>query len=149
MNDDARNHEREDATVSKAYYLTFMCGSTCFGRVRLSTLNTIYKQRLETPCELHLLFRYHRQTLNSRTSSRVMFPNSYFLLFFTCKFFSKHFRSLFEIPYFTIQINQPTRCNSFTTSLFDSIYLPDHDQQRSKRHAPTVKPEAPSAAVRS
>ena len=27
--------------------------------------------------------------------------------------------------------------------------LPDHDQQRSNRHAPTVKPEAPSAVVRS
>jgi hypothetical protein len=27
--------------------------------------------------------------------------------------------------------------------------LPDHDQQRSNRHAPTVKPEAPSAIVRS
>jgi hypothetical protein len=25
--------------------------------------------------------------------------------------------------------------------------LPDHDQQRSNRHAPTVKPEAPSAVV--
>jgi len=28
-------------------------------------------------------------------------------------------------------------------------YLPEHDQQRSNRHAPTVKPEAPSAVVRS
>jgi hypothetical protein len=27
--------------------------------------------------------------------------------------------------------------------------LADHDQQRSNRHAPTVKPEAPSAVVRS
>jgi len=27
--------------------------------------------------------------------------------------------------------------------------LPDHDQQRSNHHAPTVKPEAPSATVRS
>jgi len=27
--------------------------------------------------------------------------------------------------------------------------LPDHDQQRSNRHAPTVKPEAPIAVVRS
>jgi len=27
--------------------------------------------------------------------------------------------------------------------------LPDDDQQRSKHHAPTVKPEAPSAVVRS
>ena len=27
--------------------------------------------------------------------------------------------------------------------------LPDHDQQRSNRHAPTVKPETPSAVVRS
>jgi len=25
--------------------------------------------------------------------------------------------------------------------------LPDHDQRRSNRHAPKVKPEAPSAAV--
>jgi len=27
--------------------------------------------------------------------------------------------------------------------------LTDHDKQRSNRHAPTVKPEAPSAVVRS
>jgi hypothetical protein len=27
--------------------------------------------------------------------------------------------------------------------------LPDHDQQRSNRHVPAVKPEAPSAVVRS
>jgi hypothetical protein len=27
--------------------------------------------------------------------------------------------------------------------------LPDHDQQHSNRYAPTVKPEAPSAVVRS
>jgi len=29
------------------------------------------------------------------------------------------------------------------------VGLADHDQQRSNRHAPTVKPEAPSAVVRS
>jgi len=29
------------------------------------------------------------------------------------------------------------------------INPPDHDQQRSNRHAPAVKPEAPSAVVRS
>jgi len=29
------------------------------------------------------------------------------------------------------------------------VLWPDHDQQRSNRHAPTVKPEAPSAVVRS
>jgi hypothetical protein len=28
-------------------------------------------------------------------------------------------------------------------------YRPDHAQQRSNRHAPTVKPETPSALVRS
>jgi len=28
-------------------------------------------------------------------------------------------------------------------------HLPDHDQQRSNRHASTVKPEAASAVVRS
>ena len=84
----------------------------------------------------------------------------------------------------SIQINQPTRCNSFTSLLLDIYvwlnmfrallrpssgaynctrslwfcrwsvavwagYLPDHDQQHSKRQAPTVKPEAPSAVVRS
>jgi len=27
--------------------------------------------------------------------------------------------------------------------------VPDHDQQRSNRHNPAIKPEAPSAAVRS
>jgi len=29
------------------------------------------------------------------------------------------------------------------------VVVKDHDQQRSNRHAPTVKPEAPSAVVRS
>jgi len=29
------------------------------------------------------------------------------------------------------------------------VNWPDHDQQRSNRHAPTVKPEAPTAVVRS
>ena len=87
----------------------------------------------------------------------------------------------------TIQINQPTRCNSFTSLLLD-VYVwlnmfwaplrpssgayncisslwfyrwsvvvaallvvvwPDHDQQRSNHHAPTVKPEAANAVVRS
>jgi len=35
-----------------------------------------------------------------------------------------------------------------TTALEASGYsLPDHDQQRSIHHSPTVKPEAPSAVV--
>jgi len=89
--------------------------------------------------------------------------------------------------HYTIQINQPTRCNSFTSLLLD-VYVwlkmfraplrpssgaykstrrlwfyhwsvavgaflvvvwPDLDQQRSNSHAPTVKPKAPSAVVRS
>ena len=87
-----------------------------------------------------------------------------------------------SVHHHTIQINQPTRCNSFTSLLLDvyvwfntfraplrpssgaynctrSLWfyrwsvvgrgLPDHDQQRSNRHAPAVKPEAPSAVVRS
>jgi len=29
------------------------------------------------------------------------------------------------------------------------VNVPDHNQQRSNRRAPTVKPEAPSAVVRS
>ena len=37
----------------------------------------------------------------------------------------------------------------FTATWRYSLYMPDHDQQRSNRHAPTVKPEAPSAVVRS
>jgi len=84
-----------------------------------------------------------------------------------------------SVHHHTIQINQPTRCNSFTGLLLDvyvwlnmfrasprlsseaynctsSIWfyrwreaadLPDHDQQRSSRFPPTVKPEAPSAVV--
>jgi len=83
--------------------------------------------------------------------------------------------------YINIQINQPTRYNSFTSLLLDVfvwlnmfltplrpssgeynctrsgwsvvghglVSLQDHDQQRSNRHAPTVKTEAPSAVVRS
>ena len=102
-----------------------------------------------------------------------------------------------ELGYW-IQINQPTRCNNFTSLLLDvyvwlnmfraprrpssgaynctrSLWfyrwsvvgsgqagyaeaesvtpsphnLSDHDQQRSNRHSPTVKPEVPSAVVRS
>jgi hypothetical protein len=92
-----------------------------------------------------------------------------------------------SVHHHTIQINQPTRCNSFTSLLHD-VYVwlnkfrallrpssgaydctrslrfyrwsvavgallvvvwSDHDQKRSNRHAPTVKPEAPSAVVRS
>jgi hypothetical protein len=36
--------------------------------------------------------------------------------------------------------------SGFTVAAWRSA---DHDQQRSNRHAPTVKPEAPSAVVRS
>jgi len=86
-----------------------------------------------------------------------------------------------------IQINQPTRCSSFTSLLLDIymwlnmfqasprpspgaynytrslwfyrrkeaarallvVFWPDHDQQRSSRFLPTVKPEAPSVVVSS
>jgi len=70
-----------------------------------------------------------------------------------------------EIYMHSIQINQPTRGNSFTSLLLDvcvwlnmfraplrpssGYNLPDHNQQRSNRHSSTVKPEAPSAVVRS
>jgi hypothetical protein len=81
---------------------------------------------------------------------------------------------------FMIQINQPTRCNNFTSLLLDvNVWLnvfrvllrpssgaynctkshwfyrwsvvvwPDHDQQCSNHHAPSVEPEAPSPVVRS
>jgi hypothetical protein len=50
----------------------------------------------------------------------------------------------------TIQINQPTRCNNFSSLLLD-VYVqlnqPDHDQQHCYHHAPTVKPEAATAVV--
>jgi len=41
------------------------------------------------------------------------------------------------------------RTNAIGASGFTVGYLPDHDQQRSNRHSPTVKPEAPIAVVRS
>jgi len=46
----------------------------------------------------------------------------------------------------TIQINQPTRCNNFSSLLLD-VNRPDHDQQHCYHHAPTVKPEAATAVV--
>ena len=85
-----------------------------------------------------------------------------------------------SVHHHTVQINQPIRCNSFTSLLLDvyvwlnmfraplrpssgaynctrSLWfyrwsvvgrgLQDHDQQRSSRFSPTVKPEAPSAVV--
>jgi len=79
-----------------------------------------------------------------------------------------------SVHHHTIQIIQPTRSNSFTSLLFD-VYVwlnlfrasprpssgaynctrrlwlvavwPEHDQKRSNRCSPTVKPEAPSAVV--
>jgi hypothetical protein len=98
----------------------------------------------------------------------------------------------FDVPksvrHHTLQINQPTRCNSFTSLLLDIyvqlnmfqlpphpssgaynytrslwfyhwrvavgallvvVWRVDYDQQLSNRHAPTAKPDAPSAVVRS
>jgi hypothetical protein len=46
----------------------------------------------------------------------------------------------------TIQINQPTGCNNFSSLLLD-VNWPDHDQQHCYHHAPTVKPEAATAVV--
>jgi hypothetical protein len=40
----------------------------------------------------------------------------------------------------SIKINQPTRCNNFSSLLLD-------DQQHCYHHAPTVKPEAATAVV--
>jgi len=61
-----------------------------------------------------------------------------------------------SVHHHTIQTIQPTRCKSFT-SLLLNVYvwlnivvgrgLADHDQQRSSRFSPTVKPEASSAVV--
>jgi hypothetical protein len=52
-----------------------------------------------------------------------------------------------------IQILKPTKCSSFTSVVgrgrADLADLSDHDQQRSSRFSPTVKPEAPSEVVRS
>ena len=76
-----------------------------------------------------------------------------------------------SVRHHTIQINQPTTCNNFTSLLLDVYvwlnmfqasprpssaaynctrslwYLPDHDQQRSNRPSLTVIPEAPSAVI--
>jgi hypothetical protein len=100
------------------------------------------------------------------------------------------FDVLNSVHHYTIEVNQPTICNIFTSLLLD-IYLwlnmflapfrpsleaynctrsswfyrwrvagetllvvawqfnlPDHDQKRSNRHSPTVKPGAPSAFLR-
>jgi len=62
----------------------------------------------------------------------------------------------------TIQINQPTRCNNFSSLLFD-VYVqlnmfrassrriwagrPNHDEQHCYHHAPVVKPGAATAVV--
>jgi hypothetical protein len=56
-----------------------------------------------------------------------------------------------------IQINQPTRCNNFTSLLLDVMLVvigptgparPGHDQQYCYHHTPTVKPEAATAVVK-
>ena len=46
----------------------------------------------------------------------------------------------------SIQINQPTRCNNFSSLLLD-VNRPDHDQQHCYHHAPTVKPEDVTAVI--
>jgi hypothetical protein len=46
-----------------------------------------------------------------------------------------------SVHYHTFQINQPTRCNNFSSLLLD------HDQHHCYHHAPTVKPEAATAVV--
>jgi hypothetical protein len=75
---------QQDATVSQVYYLTFMCGSKCFGR---------------------LPAHHQERTIALRASG--------------------------------------------LTILLSFYNLPDHDHNRSSRFSPTVKPEAPSAVVRS
>jgi len=78
-----------------------------------------------------------------------------------------------SVHHHTFQINQPTRCNNFSSLLLDVYsYIqpnmfrprptallpphcngktrdnwPDHDQQHCYHHAPTVKPEAATAFV--
>jgi hypothetical protein len=78
---------QQDATVSQVDYLTFMCGSTCLGRL------SVHHQECTTALEA----------------------------------------SGFTVGALLVVVWQ--------------VILPDHDQQRSNRHAPTVKPEAPSAVV--
>jgi hypothetical protein len=78
---------QQDATVSQVYYLTFMCGSTCFGR----------------------LSAHHQERTTALGASG------------------------FTAGVLLVVVWQ--------------VNLPDHDQQRSNRQAPVVKPEAPSAVV--
>ena len=76
---------QQDATVSQVHYLTFMCVSTCFGR----------------------LSAHYQERTNALGASG-----------------------------FTVGAWELERCWSWS-----------HDQQLSNHHAPTVKPEAPSAVV--
>jgi len=57
-----------------------------------------------------------------------------------------------DVYIFTIQINQPTKCNNFSSLLLDvciqlNMLLPDQDQQYCYHQAPTVKPDAATAVV--
>jgi hypothetical protein len=65
--------------------------------------------------------------------------------------FGNKFEVCKSVYHHTMQINQPTRCNNFSSLLLD-VYLqlnirPDHDQQHCYHHAPKVKPEAATAVV--
>jgi hypothetical protein len=51
------------------------------------------------------------------------------------------------VHHHTIKINQPTRCNHFSSLLLD-VNRPDHDLQHCYHNAPTVKPEAATATVK-
>jgi hypothetical protein len=110
--------------ISQVYYLTFMCGSTCFGRLsahyqeRTNALRasgfTVGEWRLERcwSCSAR------RNDVSERpAASRMPLKmKASFLLnvgtFEVCK----------SVYHHTIQINQPTRCKSFTSLLLD-VYV--------------------------
>ena len=116
---------------------------------------------------------------NTRTT---LSPKSQVSNSFTTASLISQYRKTFK-TFQMMQINQPTRCGSFTSLLLD-VYVwlnmfwaplrpssgaynctgftvgekwlercwswtPVHDQQHSNHHAPTIKPVAPSAVVRS
>ena len=54
-----------------------------------------------------------------------------------------------SVHHHTFQISQPTRRNNFSSLLLDVYVQLNMFQQHCYHHAPTVKPEAATAVVRS
>jgi len=114
--------------------------------------------REKNNCKL-LLYVFYSQLYWCHLCSSI--NNTVYLLFYFHLKYCPSFKVCKSMHHHTIQINQPTRCNNFSSLLLviyvqlnmfrassrPSLNQPDHDQQHYYHHAPKVKPEAATAVV--